>query len=111
MANTFGFRWRVWPNETDSYCCRDQRQHCPSVLRQKWIEFAYFHGPDGKPLSWDTLVVNKGKKRVKLQIPVGPDHETVQEDLADCEWLHWHINRWFEDLGSSWSYTFEEVRK
>ena len=82
-----------------------------SVLRQKWIEFAYFHGPDGKPLSWDTLVVNKGKKRVKLQVPVDPDHETVQEDWADCEWLHWHINRWFEDLGSSWSFTFEEVRK
>ena len=82
-----------------------------SVLRQKWIEFAYFHGPDGKPLSWDTLVVNKGKKRVKLQVPVDPDHETAQEDWADCEYLHWHINRWFEAMGSSWCFTFEEVRK
>ena len=78
-------------------------------------EFIEMHGcldgPDGKPLSWDNFVVNKSKKRVKLQVPVDPDHETVQEDWADCEWLHHRINLWFEALGSSWSFTFEEVRK
>ena len=82
-----------------------------SLLREKWIEISYLTGPDGKPLSWDNLVVNKSKKRVKLQVPVDPDHETVQEDWADCEYLHHHINLWFEALGSSWRFTFDEVRK
>ena len=54
---------------------------------------------------------NKGQKRLKLQFLVDLDHQCVQEDWADCEWLHLHNNRWFEDLGSSWSFTFEEVRK
>ena len=82
-----------------------------SLLREEWIELPDLDGPDGKPLSWDTLVVNKGKKRVKLQVLVDPDHETVQEDWADCEYLHHHINLWFEALGSIWRFTFDEVRK
>ena len=82
-----------------------------AALRRKFIELPHLDGPDGKPLSWDTLVVNKGKKRVKLQVPVDPDHETVQEDWADCEYLHHHINLWFEALGSIWRFTFDEVRK
>ena len=82
-----------------------------AALRRKFIELPLLDGPDGKPLSWDTLVVNKGKKRVKLQVPVDPDHKSVQKDWADCEYLHWHINRWFEDLGSGWSFTFEEGQK
>ena len=82
-----------------------------SLLREKWIKLAYLDGPDGKPLRWDTLVVNKGKKRVKLQVPVDPAHETVQEDWANCEYLPHHLTLWFEDLGSSWRFTFEEVRK
>ena len=82
-----------------------------AALRRKFIELPHLDGPDGKPLSWDTQVVNKGKKRVKLQVPVDPDHETVQEDWADSEYLNHHINLWFEALGSSWRFTFEEVRK
>ena len=81
-------------------------------IREEFIEMhGCLDGPDAKPLNWDNFVVNKSKKRVKLQVPVDPDHETVQEDWADCEWLHHRINLWFEALGSSWSFTFEEVRK
>ena len=82
-----------------------------SLLREKWIEISYLDGPDGKPLSWDNLVVNKGKKRVTLQVPVDPDHETVQEDWADSEYLAYQINLWFEGMGSRWAFRYQEVRK
>ena len=82
-----------------------------SLLREKWIEISYLAGPDGKPLSWDNLVVNKGKKRVTLHVHVDPTREFVQDDWACCEYLDHQVNVWFEGMGSRWAFRYLEVRK
>ena len=82
-----------------------------AAIRRKFIELPLLDSPDGSPLSWDNLVVNKGKKRVTLQVHVDPTREFVQDDWANCEYLAYHINVWFEGIGSRWSFRFQEVRK
>lgn len=82
-----------------------------SVLRKKWIELPYLDAPGGNSLSWENLVVNKGKKRVTLQVPLNSPHNFSQEDWRDCEYLHHHINAWFEELGSRWCFRFQESQK
>ena len=56
-------------------------------------------------------MVNKGKKRVTLQVHVDPTREFVQDDWASCEYLDHHINIWFEAMGSRWAFRYQEVQK
>ena len=82
-----------------------------SFLRKKWIEFPYLKAPDGSDLTWENLVMNKGKKRVTLRVPLAQSRQFDQDDWVDCEYLHYHINIWFKDLGSPWSFRYQGWKK
>ena len=81
-------------------------------LFAKWgPELMWLIGPDGTKVHPRNLVIRRGKKRVILRVHVDPAREFVQEDWANCEYLHYKINLWFEAIGSCWRFRIQEVRK